>query len=38
MSTVYLGYHLVTKADVAIKIVDSSCVDLNMLIREREIM
>ena len=38
MSTVYLGYHLVTKADVAIKVVDSTCVDLNMLNREREIM
>ena len=38
MSTVYLGYHLVTKAFVAIKIVDSTCVDLKMLNREREIM
>ena len=38
MSTVYLGYHLVTKAYVAIKIVDSTCVDLKMLNREREIM
>ena len=38
MSTVYLGYHLVTKEDVAIKIVDSSCVDLKMVNREREIM
>jgi len=38
MSTVYLGYHLFTKADVAIKVVDSSCVDLKMLNREREIM
>ena len=38
MSTVYLGYHLVTKAFVAIKIVDSTCVDLKMLNCEREIM
>jgi eukaryotic-like serine/threonine-protein kinase len=38
MSTVSLGYHLVTKAYVAIKIVDSTCVDLKMLNREREIM
>jgi serine/threonine-protein kinase len=38
MSTVYLGYHLDTRADVAIKIVDSACVDLNMLNRERAIM
>jgi serine/threonine-protein kinase PpkA len=38
MSTVYLGYHLVTKADAAIKVVDSAYVDLNMLHREREIM
>jgi serine/threonine protein kinase len=38
MSTVYLGYHLVTKAYVAIKIVDSACVDLKMVHREREIM
>src|SRR6266853_3134234 len=38
MSTVYLGYHLFTKADVAIKVVDSACVDLKMLNREREIM
>ena len=38
MSTVYLGYHLVTKEDVAIKIVDSSCVDLKMVNCEREIM
>jgi eukaryotic-like serine/threonine-protein kinase len=38
MCTVYLGYHLFTKADVAIKVVDSYCVDLNMLHCEREIM
>ncbi len=38
MSTVYLGYYLFTRAYVAIKVVDSSCVDLNMLHREREIM
>ena len=38
MSTVYLGYHLFTRANVAIKIVDSACVDLNMMYREREIM
>jgi len=38
MSTVYLGYHLVSKAYVAIKIIDSACVDLNMWNREREII
>ena len=38
MSTVYLGYHMRTRAHVALKVVDSSCVDLNMMYREREIM
>ena len=38
MSTVYLGYHTRTRTYVAIKVVDSSCVDLNMMYREREIM
>ena len=38
MSTVYLGYHMLTRAHVALKVVDSSCVDLNMVYREREIM
>ena len=38
MSTVYLGYHTRTRTYVAIKVVDSSCVDLKMMYREREIM
>jgi len=38
MSTVYLGYHMPTRAYVAIKVVDSSAVDLKMLYREIEIM
>jgi serine/threonine protein kinase len=38
MSTVYLGYNTHTRAHVALKVVDSSCVDLNMMYREREIM
>jgi serine/threonine protein kinase len=38
MSTVYLGYHTCTKTYVAIKVIDSSCVDLKMMYREREIM
>jgi eukaryotic-like serine/threonine-protein kinase len=38
MSTVYLGYHFFTRAAVAIKIVDSACVDLKILNREREIL
>jgi len=38
MSTVYLGYHLRTKVYVAMKVVDSDAVDLNMLFREIEIM
>ena len=38
MSTVYLGYHTHTRVHVALKVVDSSCVDLNMVYREREIM
>src|SRR5215470_13983692 len=38
MSTVYLGYHIPTTAYVAIKVVDGSAVDPNMLYREREIM
>jgi serine/threonine-protein kinase len=37
MSTVYLGCHILTKAFVAIKVVDSYSVDLNMWYREREI-
>jgi eukaryotic-like serine/threonine-protein kinase len=38
MSTVYLGYHTRTRTYVAIKVVDSYCVDLKMMYREREIM
>jgi serine/threonine protein kinase len=38
MSTVYLGYHMPTRAYVAIKVVDSYAVDLKMLSREIEIM
>jgi serine/threonine-protein kinase len=38
MSTVYLGYHLRTRAYVAIKVVDSYAVDLKMWYREVEIM
>jgi serine/threonine protein kinase len=38
MSTVYLGYHLRTRAYVAIKAVDSYLVDLKMVYREIEIM
>ena len=38
MSTVYLGYHTRTRTYVALKVVDSACVDLNMMCREREIM
>jgi serine/threonine protein kinase len=38
MSTVYLGYHTRTRTHVALKVVDSSCVDLKMIYREREIM
>ncbi len=37
MSTVYLGYHILTRAFVAIKVIDSNSVDLNMLYREIEI-
>jgi serine/threonine protein kinase len=37
MSTVYLAYHVLTRAFVAIKVVDRYCVDLNMLFREMEI-
>jgi serine/threonine-protein kinase len=38
MSTVYLGYHLFTRAYVAIKVIDSSCSDLKRLNRESDIM
>jgi eukaryotic-like serine/threonine-protein kinase len=38
MSTVYLGYHIRTRAYVAIKVADSSSVDRKMLYREREVM
>jgi serine/threonine-protein kinase len=38
MSTVYLGYHMRTRAYVAMKVVDSYAVDLKMVYREREIM
>ena len=38
MSTVYLGCYLPTKVDVAIKVVNSSTVNLNMVYREIEIM
>ncbi len=38
MSTVYQGYYLPTRVNVAIKIVDSSTVDLKMVYREIEIM
>jgi len=37
MSTVYLGYHIFTRAYVAIKVVDGYCADREMLYREREI-
>jgi len=37
MSTVYLAYHILTRAFVAIKVVDSHSSDLNMLYREMEI-
>src|SRR5438046_9915009 len=38
MSTVYQGYYLLTRVYVAIKVVDSSTVDLKMGYREIEIM
>jgi serine/threonine protein kinase len=38
MSTVYLGYHTRTRTYVAIKVVDSNCVDLKMMYREIAIM
>ena len=38
MSTVYLGYHIRTRAYLAIKVADSYAVDLKMLCREIEIM
>jgi serine/threonine protein kinase len=38
MSTVYLGYHLRTKAYVAIKVVASDAADLKLFYREIEIM
>src|SRR5438270_5737753 len=38
MSTVYRGYYLLTRVYVAIKVVDSSTVDLKMVYREIEIM
>ena len=38
MSTVYLGYHMPTRAYVAIKVVDGYAVDLKLLYREIEIM
>jgi eukaryotic-like serine/threonine-protein kinase len=38
MSTVYLGYHMPSRACVAIKVVDSYAVDLKMVYREIEIM
>src|SRR5438045_1284649 len=37
MSTVYLAYHILTRAFVAIKVVDSQSSDVNMLYREMEI-
>jgi eukaryotic-like serine/threonine-protein kinase len=37
MSSVYLGYHILTRAFVAIKVVDSNAVDRNMSYREMEI-
>lgn len=37
MSTIYLAYHILTRAFVVIKVVDSYSVDLNMLYRELEI-
>ncbi len=37
MSTVYLAYHVIKRAFVAIKVVDSHSSDLNMLYREMEI-
>lgn len=38
MATVYLGYHIQTRAYVAIKVVDSFVADLDMLYREIRIM
>src|SRR5215470_11498102 len=38
MATVYLGYHMPTRAYVAIKVVGGYAVDLKLLYREREIM
>ena len=38
MSTVYLGYHMPSRAYMAIKVVDSYAVDLKMVYREIEIM
>lgn len=38
MSIVYRGEHFSTRASVAIKVIDSTMVDLNMVYREREIM
>jgi hypothetical protein len=38
MSTIYLGYHTRTRIYVAIIVVDSYCVALKMMYREREII
>ena len=37
MSTIYLAYHVLTRAFVAIKVVDRYSIDLNMFYREMEI-
>jgi serine/threonine-protein kinase len=37
MSTIYLAYHIYTRAFVAIKVVDRYSIDLNMFYREMEI-
>ncbi len=38
MAAVYLGYHILTRAFVAIKVIDSHTADLKMVYREIEIM
>lgn len=38
MAAVYLGYHILTRAFVAIKVIDSHTADLKMVYREIELM
>jgi len=38
MATVYLGYHLYRRADVAIKVIDGYTADMTLLRRENEMM